>query len=150
MSDSENKEEKRPEIPFSGVVYGDTIYWGTIGSAVVALIGQMVAFLGGSNVIPPGTLFSMIWEGSKYDTIWKQTVGSRPEGHWYFSQLATGDGLTMFGIALGVFIVIPAILASAWVLLRVEKRPFFATLAVIAALITIASFLGLLPLPIGG
>lgn len=148
MSQAGNQGEKRPEIPLSGVVYGETIYWGTIASALIAVIGQVVSFLTPGSAISPATLVSRIWEGKKVDGIWAGTGLARPEGdHWYLAQLATGEGLTMFGIALGVFVVIPAILACAWVMFTRERRPFFGTLATIAALITIASFLGLLPSP---
>ncbi len=145
MSDG-NREatEQRPEVPLSGVVYGDIIYWGTIASALIALVGQILAFVTRSNYISPSTVIAKIWHGEKVDPIWQSTVGARPDGeHWYLQHLATGDGLTMFGIALGVFVVIPAILASAWVMFTRERRPFFGILAVIAALITIVSFLGL-------
>jgi len=148
MSQEKNQRESRPDIPRSGVIYGDTIYWGTIGAALIAVIGQIVSFLTADSKISPAVLLSRIWEGKKVDTIWAGTGLARPEGdHWYLAQIATGEGLTMLGIALGVFVVIPAILACAWVMFTREKRPFFGTLATIAALITIASFLGLLPSP---
>lgn len=150
MSDSENKEEKRPEIPFSGVVYGDTIYWGTIASAIIAVIGQIISFLTPDSAISPSILLAKIWEGKKVDGIWAGSGMARPDGeHWYIAQLATGEGLTMFGIALGVFVVIPALLASAWVLFTREDRPLFGVLAIIAALITVASFVGVIQMPVG-
>ena len=148
MSQQSNNEEPRPEIPTSGVVYGDTIYWGTIASAIIAVIGQIISFLTPDSAISPSILLAKIWEGKKVDSIWAGSGMARPEGeHWYIAQLATGEGLTMFGIALGVFIVIPAILASAYTMFTREGRPFFGVLAIIAALITIASFMGLLPSP---
>jgi hypothetical protein len=149
MSYKQNPEES-PEIPASGVVYGDTIYWGTIASAIIALIGQVVTFLTAGSAIAPSVLLSRIWEGKGVEGIWQGVGIDRPANeHWYFSQITTGEGLTMFGIALGVFVVIPALLASAYVLVTREGRPLFATLAVIAALITIASFVGVIQMPVG-
>ena len=150
MSEQQNQGEKRPEIPVSGIVYGDTIYWGTIASAIIAVIGQIVTFLTPGSAISPSILLSRIWDGKGVDGIWKGVGIERPANeHWYFEQIATGEGLTMFGIALGVFVVIPALLASAWVLFTREGRPLFGTLAVIAALITIGSFVGLIQMPVG-
>lgn len=147
MSQQDNGEQ-RPEIPVSGVIYGDTIYWGTIGAAILAVIGQIISFLTPESPVSPAILLSQIWEGDSVDGIWAASGLSRPAGeHWYIGQLATGEGLTMLGLAIGVFGVIPAILACAYVMFTREKRPFFGVLATIAALITIASFLGLLPSP---
>jgi hypothetical protein len=149
MSDKPNPEDN-PEIPVSGVAYGDTIYWGTILSAVITLIGQVVTFLTPGSAISPSILLSRIWEGRGVDGIWQGVGIARPANeHWYFSQITSGEGLTMFGIAVGVFVVIPALLASAYVLVTREGRPLFASLAVIAALITIASFVGVIQMPVG-
>lgn len=149
MSEQSNQGESRPEIPPSGVAYGDTIYWGTIASAVIALIGQIVTFLTPGSTISPAIMLSRIWEGRDVDGIWKGVGIERPGNeHWYLQQITTGEGLTMFGIAVGVFIVIPALLVSAWVLITREERPMFGVLAIIAALITIASFVGVIQMPV--
>lgn len=149
MSQEHNQDE-RPDIPRSGVVYGDTIYWGTIASAIIALIGQIYTFLTPGSAISPSIMLSRIWEGRDVAGIWKGVGVARPDNeHWYFAQITSGEGLTMFGIAVGVFIVIPALLASAYVLFTREGRPMFASLAVIAALITIASFVGMIQMPVG-
>jgi len=60
--------------------------------------------------------------------------------------LANGDALVAFGISLGVFSVIPALLGSAIVLFK-EKNRLYGSLALIAAIIVIISLLGLTPLP---
>ncbi|MFB6259595.1 MAG: hypothetical protein ABEJ96_09840 [Thiohalorhabdaceae bacterium] len=149
MSEQQNPEKSRPDIPKSGVAYGDTIYWGTIASAVITILGQVLTFLTPGSAISPSILLSRIWEGKAVDGIWKGVGVARPDNeHWYFAQITTGEGLTMFGIALGVFVVIPALLASAWVLFTREGRPMFAVLAIIAALITIASFVGVIQMPV--
>ncbi|MFA9461383.1 hypothetical protein [Thiohalorhabdus methylotrophus] len=150
MPHEQQDNAPHPEIPLSGILYGDIIYWGTIVSAIITLVGQVVSFVTQANHIPPSVMLSRIWEGQKVQAIWEDTVGTQPAGqHWYFDVLHTGDGLTQLGIAVGVFIVIPAILVSALVMFTKEKRPFFGTLATIAALITLASFLGILELPVG-
>ncbi|HKJ70979.1 MAG TPA: DUF1634 domain-containing protein [Gammaproteobacteria bacterium] len=150
MSEPHHNQEKHPEIPLSGVVYGDIIYWGTLLSALIVLAGQVMSFITRANHISPSVILSRIWEGDKVGAIWEGTVGTQPAGeHWYFDVLHTGDGLTQLGISVGVFVVIPAILASAWIMFTREKRPLFGTLATVAALITLASFIGMLEMPAG-
>lgn len=134
---SNSGEREQIKVPVSGVVYGDIIYWGTLAGSVIAIIGSVVTFVTEADYILPGYLLSAIWEGKTVDEIWA-VVGGIPDGHWYLSEIATGNGLTMFGIALGVFSVIPALLAAGVVLLR-EKRYLYGSLAVIAALITVAA-----------
>ncbi len=140
---------ERPQIPLSAIVYGKTIYWGTILSAIIALIGQLTVFLTKESALAPSVLLSRIWEGRTVAEIWAGTGVDRPVNeHWYLFHLNTGEGLTMLGIALGVFVVIPAILACSSVLYVKEKEPLFGTLALIAALITIGSLIGLIQMPV--
>ena len=150
MTDNSQNIEARPEIPLSAKVYGKTIYWGTIFSAVVALFGQLVVFLTKGSTLAPSVLLSRIWEGHDVAGIWAGTGVDRPVNeHWYLSHLNTGEGLTMLGISLGVFVVIPALLASSFVLYTREKQFLYGSLALIAALITIGSLIGLIQMPVG-
>lgn len=129
--------------------YGDIVYWGTVLSAFIALVGQILNFIVKDFFyIDPSYTLSAIWEEKLVGEIWEGAIGTLPNGHWYLSQLATGDGLTCFGLAFGVFIVIPALIISGFMLFQ-QKSVFFGVLAMIAAAITIASMLGLIPLPLG-
>ncbi|MDH5545836.1 MAG: hypothetical protein OEZ43_09600 [Gammaproteobacteria bacterium] len=130
--------EQKPEISTAGIVYGDTIYWITIVATIIVIVGSVLSFITKANYIDPGYMLTSIWEGKTVEQIWQGAVGSTPDGHWYMGHIATGDGLTMFGIALGVFSVIPAIF-GAGVFLFKEKENLFAVLAVIAAFITIGA-----------
>lgn len=133
---TQHSHEERPAIPRAGVVYGDTIYWITIIGTIITIIGSVVTFVTTNNYIDPAYLLSSIWEGQKVEDIWTGAVGAPPNGHWYLDHLTTGNGLTAFGIALGVFSVIPSILAAGWVLFK-QGEKLFASLAAIAAIITI-------------
>jgi hypothetical protein len=130
----------------AGKVYGDIVYWGTVAAAIVALLGQVVTFVTRAHYMDPGYILSAIWQSQSVEQIWQGATGSLPQGHWYLDQLLTGNGLGEAGLALGVFIVIPAMLASSYILYR-QRSVFFGTLAAVAAVITIASMVGLLPLP---
>ena len=130
--------EHQVTIAKSGVVYGDIIYWGAIAGAVLALIGSILTFTTTQNYIDPNYLLSSILEGKSVEAIWQgaEGIGQRPDGHWYLDQLMTGNGLTMAGMALGVFSVIPGLLGAGYILATREKAPLYAMLAFIAALIT--------------
>jgi hypothetical protein len=127
--------QDRPPAPLAGIVYGDVVYWLTIIATVVVIIGSIVTFTTHYNYVHPNALLSAIWQGKNVDAIWKISHGSLPDGHWYLSQLNTGNGLTAGGIALGVFSVIPGILGAAFVLFR-QKQILFGSLAIVAAIIT--------------
>lgn len=138
---------ERPKPPISGIVYGETIYWGTVLGSIIAIIGSTIAFIYiGNNVMDPGIVFTGIWEGKNSADIWNAGFGSLPEGHWYLANIAKGDGLTMFGLALGVFAVIPGMFASAFLLLK-NKQNLYGILALIGGIITLCSFLGLITVP---
>ena len=131
----------------AGKVYGDIVYWGTVVAALLALLGQVVTFVTKANYIDPAYMLSAIWQNHSVEKIWQGATGSLPQGHWYLHHLLTGNGLGEAGIAFGVFVVIPAMIASSFILYR-QRSAFFGSLAAIAAVITMASMFGLLPLPI--
>ncbi len=139
-------EDSKPIPPVAGIIYGEIVYWGTVLGSIVSIVGATLAVIVQANVIEPSYVFSAIWEGKDTAAIWEGSVGQLPKGHWYLSQLFTGDGSAMFGLALGVFSVIPALFASAIPLLK-KKDYLFGSLAVLSGVISVAAFLGLISLP---
>ena len=131
-------ELERPSVPKAAVLYGDIVYWGTILGSFVAILGSILAFVTELNYMEPELVLSALWEGRSVDEIWEETVGERPDGHWYMEHLGRGDGLTMAGIALGVFVVVPGMIASTWYLLR-ERQRLFAGFGLLASGITVAA-----------
>lgn len=131
-------ELERPTVPKAAVLYGDIVYWGTILGSFVTVLGSILAFVTELNYLEPELVLSAIWEGRGVDEVWEQAGGKRPDGHWYVEHLTRGDGLTMTGIALGVFVVVPGMLASTWHLLR-ERQRLFAGFGLTAAGITVAA-----------
>lgn len=141
-------EHIRPKVPRAGVVYGEVVYWFTVLGSVISIVGATIAMLGADNFLDPSYVFSAIWQGESTVEIWEGAVGQIPNSHWYLPRLGMGDALAMFGLALGVFAVIPAMIFSAIILLR-ERERLFGTLAVIAAILCIVSCLGLIRMPSG-
>jgi len=132
---SEN-ESSEMHVPLSGVVYGNIIYWGTILGTVVSIIGSIITFTTDLNLVDPINELSAVWQGKSVDEIWISAGTTAPNHHWYLSLYATGNGLTMGGIAIAVFSVTIGIIGAAVVLLR-EKNILFAWLAIISAIITV-------------
>jgi len=132
------EEDDKPLVPRAGVIYGDIIYWGTIVGTFFVMLGSVVTFVTTNNYIDPAYLLSAIIDGATVENIWKgaEGVNQLPNGHWYLSEVTTGNGLTMLGIAMGVFSVTPAIFAAAYVLFK-EGQKLFGGIAVVAGLITI-------------
>jgi len=130
--------EKRPPVSYAGIVYGDIIYWGTLAGAFVVLLGSVITFTTTNNYLDPSYMLSSLLDGKSVAEIWQgaEGIGAAPDGHWYLTVLGTGNGLTMLGIAMGVFSVTPAIFASAYFLFT-DGDKLFATVAAVAGLITI-------------
>ncbi len=134
--------------PMAGKVYGDIVYWGTVAATIFTILGSVLSFVAKNDILSPSYVLSSIWQQQSVEQIWMGSIGHLPHGHWYLDHLTTGNGITEFGLAFGVFIVIPAMIGSGLVLIR-ERSHLFASLALTAAVITTISMLGLLPLPIG-
>jgi len=139
-----DKPELKP--PFSGLVYGQLVYWITMASSFIAMIGSVIASVTKSNLVPPTYWITAIWQGKSTAEIWEPISGPLPVGHWYISSLMTGDGITAMGISIGVFSVILAMVVSSIFLFK-EKSVLFGALALITAAITTVSMLALTPLP---
>lgn len=140
-------EETRPQPPFSGIIYGEIIYWGTIFGSVISIIASALAFMyASSNVMDPASSFSAIWQGQASSDIWIKVVGAAPKGHWYLANIANGDAVTMLGMAIGVFSVIPGMFASTFFLFK-NKQVLYGFLAFIGGLIVLSSALGMITVP---
>lgn len=135
-----------PEVPIAGVVYGETVYWGTILGSLISIVGATIAMLGADCCVDPSYVFSAIWDGQSTATIWETAMGRIPNGHWYLSQLGRGDSIAMFGLAIGVFSVVPGMIASAIVMFR-KKEPLYAVFALVAAGLCCFSCLGVISMP---
>ena len=135
-------EEKEPKRPFAGIVYGEVVYWTVLAASIIVIIGSVVAFVTRMNFVSPSYWICSLWQGKHTGEIWGEFAAVSPVGHWYLNYLGTGDGLTAFGISLGVFSVTLGMVVAAIILLK-EKRTFLGLLALVAATITVISMLGL-------
>lgn len=104
-----------PTIPKPQIVYGELVYWITIASALIAIVGPALALIfPDNNVLPPIGSLSAIFSGTKSSDIWAgSNAGGFPGGHFYFKNLFTGDGFTQFGVALGCGVALPGLIGAA-------------------------------------
>ena len=78
------------------------------------MIGPVLALWNvDNNVVNPHYLFDAIFKGAPAQEVWEAGGGSFPGGHFYLSNLTSGDGFTQLGLALGCGVAFPALIAAA-------------------------------------
>lgn len=130
------------KTPVSQLVFGETIYWICVISAIVCTVGPLIAIIFvDSNVMNPHYLFASIFEGNTAEVVWEEVGGGFPGGHFWKDHLFTGDGFTQFGLVIGCASALPALVFTALIFaFRKKERSFiwvFFPLA-IAALCTVS------------
>jgi hypothetical protein len=135
--------EERPIMPRAQLVYGAIIYWITIASALICMIGPVISLASpDNNVLNPYYLFAAIFEGKNAATVWQEVGGGFPGGHFYFKNFTMGDGFTQFGLALGCSVALWALLAAAIAYLR-EKVYLYVSLSIWVALLVLLATTGI-------
>jgi hypothetical protein len=123
-------------IPISGVIYGQTIYWLTLLSSCLVLLGTIISFLEKDSLIPANQLLQSIIDGKSVDQIWHGIgLSDAPDMFFFLANPSFGESITMIGIGIGVSSVIPATFFSAY-FLKKSRNPVFAVLAIMAGLLT--------------
>lgn len=137
---------ERLKMPRSQRVYGEFTYWITIASAIICMIGPVIAMLSvDNNVMNPHYLFTAIFEGKGAEEIWQEIGGGFPGGHFYLRNFGFGDGFTQFGMALGCAVALPALLAAGVGYLTEKPRVYgYAFLCLWVAFMVAFSSLGLI------
>ncbi|WP_027184296.1 hypothetical protein [Desulfovibrio inopinatus] len=137
---------ERPVMPKAQVAYGDSVYWICVVSALLCMIGPLVALIDvDNNVINPHYLFGAIWEGKSIEEIWMVMGNPFPGGHFWIDNMFTGDGLTQFGLVLGGSSALPALLIAAYFYMKDKpKHPLWAGLALWVSFLIIFSLTGIL------
>jgi hypothetical protein len=135
---------RKPPVPVSGIVYGEIIYWGTCFSALLVLLGTIKSFMETNSAVSVNYLLDAVLSGKSVDTIWMSSkLHQVPNTSLYLSTWASGESLTVIGIAVGVLSVIPAIFFSSVYLWR-SNNHIFAIVALVSGLITLIAPSGLI------
>jgi len=135
--------EERPIMPRAQLVYGAIVYWITIVSALICMIGPVISMASAeNNVLNPHYLFAGIFEGKNAAAVWQEVGGGFPGVHFYFKNFTMGDGFTQFGLALGCSVAIWALLAAAIAYL-LDKIYLYVILSLWVAFLVAVSAIGI-------
>jgi hypothetical protein len=134
---------EHPIMPKAQIVYGDVVYWICVISAVLCMVGPLVAVMDiDSNVANPHFLFSAIWEGKDAIEVWRIAGEKFPGGHFWIDNMHLGDGLTHFGLVLGGGVALPALLAASVFYLK-DRMYLWAGMSVWVCILILISATGI-------
>ena len=135
---------QKPEIPKAQIVYGAIVYWITIISCIICMVGPVISVANPEkNILNPYKLFNAIFQGKDTQTVWQEVGGGFPGGHFYLKNLTHGDGFTQFGLALGCSVALWALIVAAVAYVR-EKVYLYVILALWVAGMVALSMIGVM------
>ena len=131
--------------PLPQRVYGNIIYWLSIVAAMLCTVAPVIAITFVSkNVMDPHYLFYTIWEGKTAETVWQEVGSGFPGGHFWVSNLTSGDSLTQFGLVLGCCCASMALAATAIAYIKQKPRSYgWALISLIIAVLVLLAALGI-------
>ena len=135
-------------IPKSQRIFGGTVYWVMIFSAVGAFFAPVFILADpANNVLNPNLIFGAIFAGATPAEIWSYSVtGAFPGAHFYLNHITRADSwamlFTAIGCGFGLFGLIPAVAYQ----IKIEKDWFCAVLGTIIASLIFLSVMGVLSL----
>jgi len=133
--------KERERAKGEDITYGETVYWLTLLSCLVVIIGSVISFVTNFNFASTSYWISSVWQGLTVEQIWNGTGSAVPHGHWYLSYLATGDGMQAFGLSIAFFSLIIGLVAASIVLFK-KKSLVFGIFALISAAVVAGSTFG--------
>lgn len=133
--------EDRPLAPLHNRVYGSIVYWITFTSCLICFIGPMFAmFMPDNTAMNPYFTYALIFEGLSGEEIWVALYGEWPWFHsvWW-KNFFTGDGFTMFGVALGTTVALWALIPTMVVFTREKQFQYVILSAVVCFMVILAA-----------
>ena len=140
--------QQRPTVPLEGIIYGQISAWITISGLVVSIIGLLISFVYGGDILNENNLLRDLFSGKSESIIWaRDSIFSKmPQHYWFFKQRLNGDEISMIGLLIacyggvvGVWSLLASMFRSKKVLLY--KKGFYTILAVIVtSIITLSAF----------
>ncbi len=135
--------EKTPKMPRAQTTYGAIVYWITILSCLICMVGPVISVASPeNNVLNPYKLFNAIFQGKDAQSVWREVGGEFPGGHFYLKNFTYGDGFTQFGLALGCSVALWALIAAAVAYIG-DKVYLYTVLAIWVAALVALSMIGI-------
>ncbi len=133
--------EDRPKVPLFNTVYGNTVYWITFAVCLACLVGPVFAVLfPDSTIINPYFTYALIFEGMTGEEIWIALYGEWPYMHkLWWSHFFTGDGFTMFAMAVGCTVAVWALIPTIFAFIKEGLTGFAVASLVIIGMILFAA-----------
>ena len=70
-----------PKMPRAQTVYGAIVYWVTIVSCLICMVGPVISVASpDNNVLNPYKLFNAIFQGKDAQTVWQEEEALFPTG----------------------------------------------------------------------
>jgi hypothetical protein len=100
-----NESEKRPEVPFEGILYAEVSGWITIVGMIVAVVGLSIGFVYGGGVIDEMHFMKDLIAGLGERSVWTRdsVFSGMPEHYWFFKERMDGDELSMIGLIVAAY-----------------------------------------------
>ena len=109
------RDPRKHPVPISGVVYGEIIYWLTVGSSFVVLLGTIISFIENQSLVSSTYILQSVFNGKNVEEIWLGSdISQIPDIKFYLATFSFGESVTILGIAFGVFSVIPAVFCASY------------------------------------
>lgn len=148
MSENRNGLEKQifDALPKSQKVFGNTVYWVTILSAVGAFFVPVFILANpANNVLNPNLIFGAIFAGASPEEVWSYSItGAFPGAHFYLDHITKADSWAMLfvvmGCGFGLFGLVPAVMYQ----IKKEKDWFCAILGIVLIVLIVLSVIGVL------
>ena len=64
------RDPRKHPVPISGVVYGEIIYWLTVGSSFVVLLGTIISFVETQSLVSSAYILQSVFNGKNVEEIW--------------------------------------------------------------------------------
>lgn len=141
------KDDDKLQVPFEGVLYGETSAWITFAGMIIAIVGLIIAFVNGGGVINEIGLLKDLFGGATEASIWTRdsVFSDMPEHYWFLKQRLDGDEISMIGLVVacyggvvGLWVMFASMFRKKEVLLY--KKGFYTILtSIVGIIITLAA-----------
>jgi len=140
---NDDSNHKAPKMPQSQIIYGEIVYWITVVSCLLCMIGPVISVASPEkNVLNPYKLFNDIFAGKSAEEVWAQGENGFPGGHFYMDNLGFGDAFTQLGLAMGCSCALWGLLAAAAIYAK-KKIYIYLTLSLWVATLVVLSMIGI-------